>query len=144
MASQKRKKRSKEEVLLEQFETQKHEVAQDCEDVIISQIFPPRPPYDKYGRLQMNIKLLLKTKQTIQSESSTTLVTTTLIAAPVEDYSLMVFPNQEGFFKAAKEFVSHRFIGRICIPVQNVTTTTVTLEAGTEIGELHFIPFGIK
>ena len=155
MSSQKRKKYlGGEDHLLEHFEKRtKISVSDDkmnvwCEskDVKITNTFPPRPSYEQYSQMGVKLKLILKNKQKIKPLSSTTLVTTCHIAQPIDDYCLLVQPNDliNNLFVAKEMFVFSRFTGKISIPIQNIKDNQTTLEAGTDIGEIHFIPFGIK
>ena len=154
MFSQKRKRCPDEDHLLQRFEKKtKSSMSDDnmkewCEskDVKITTTFPPRPSYEQYSQMGVKLKLILKNKQKIKPLSSTTLVTTCHIAQPIDDYCLLVQPNDliNNLFVAKEMFVFSRFTGRISIPIQNVKDNQITLEAGTDIGDIHFIPFGIK
>ena len=101
---------------------------------------------ENLSQMGVKLKLILKNKQKIKPLSSTTLVTTCHIAQPIDDYCLLVQPNDliNNLFVAKEMFVFSRFTGRISIPIQNVKDNQITLEAGTDIGDIHFIPFGIK
>ena len=153
---QKRKKYIHEEDLLSDFEKEHSETDEENEDDIddhevlkdvkITETFPPRPPYAQYSEMGINMKLILRESQKIKQNSRATLVSTLVILRPIDDYCLLVQPNDiiNNLFVAQKMFVFSRFTGRIYVQVQNITNNQVSLKAGTEIGEMHFIAFGIK
>ena len=115
-------------------------------DIKISDTYPQRPPYDQYSQIELKINLLLKNTEEINPHTTTTLATTSVISHPIDDYCLLVQPNDfiNNLFVMSKMFIFSHFVGRISVPVQNFRNEQIKLEAGTVIGEIHFIAFGIK
>ena len=162
MSGQKRKKHMHEEDLLECFEKRNkksdvddendktnktlRKIRNESKDIKISPTFPHRPPYDQYSQIELKINLVLKNNQEINPHTTTTLVTTCVISHPIDDYCLLVQPNDfiNNLFVMSKMFIFSHFVGRISVPVQNFRNEQIKLEAGTVIGEIHFIAFGIK
>jgi len=118
----------------------------DLKDLIISHSYPPRPCYEQYSQTGFNFKLQLKKEQKIKAYSTASLVTTCMITSSINDYCLLIQPTDSinNLFMASKMFVFSGFTGQISIPVQNYQNTNIKLKAGTDIAEIHLIPFGVK